>query len=386
MTLSLAGPRAPASGIASLLTIATLLVGACGSAEENRFTESTGLLTEDSTLTAPVLTSPASLPPLCGAGEAGVVSDATDEPVAQPTPWVWPAVQDGLTRCTQTSDRKEFRAWPFEPLSRTGGLEITGTWKTTSQGLVVDDIAVRNVRPTDARLRTLRVVARDPSGEVAHGLTDIAGVTDAEMARGLVIPGADPDGTTHPVAIPDPLDLPYTSERRIDPAAITLTFEVESYDVMYRVAAASEAERYADVDDVRAVPVGDELATRQEPVRLGSVPGGEVCLTDRGFDSYQEAVLALSLPRPTPRRPVRLIEDEPVFIATIELLHWPDWDEIHKSAAVVAEEPLDPIPDDWPVLSEEATDALADAWELCATDLVGRVVAVSRLPEYLPAD
>jgi hypothetical protein len=77
---------------------------------------------------------------------------------------------------------------------------------------------------------------------------------------------------------------------------------------------------------------------------------------------------------------VRLIEDEPDFVATTELLHWPDWDAIHKSGAAVTESPLDPIPADWPVLSDEETEALADAWELCATDISGRVVAISRLP------
>lgn len=370
--------------IAGLVVAALLFLGSCGARTEDRFTESTGVLSGRGSLTAPVLTSPASDPLSCPAENAGVVYGESGDEIERPVPWIWPRSADGMTRCNETLDEKRVLAWPFAPLPRAGGLEITGTWRPTAQGIMVEGIRIRNARPTDARLRVLRVIAHDTSEEVARGMTEVVGVTDVQRSDGVVVPGASPDGTIRSVSIPEPLLLPYTSERPIDAGAVALTFEVESYDVVYRIASAGEAERYADVDDIRAVPVGMELATHKNPVELGTTPGGEVCLTNRSFDTYQEAVIALSLPRPTPRRPERFVDDEPVFIATIEILHWPEWDDIHKSGAVVPEQPLDPIPDDWPTLSEDEKEALANAWELCATELAGRVVAVSRLPSHAP--
>lgn len=236
---------------------------------------------------------------------------------------------------------------------------------------MIESPRVVNLRPTDARIRTVRIVAADKTGPVAHGRTDLTG--SAEDSHDVVAPGADADGTYNETVVADEVRLALQVNRGVREDQLLFRFEVESYDQFYRVASEAEARRYTTETSPGERKANELLPARNGIVRLGTREGQNICLTNDPLNSQQEAASVLSLPFPVPKEPPTFVAEDQSFLVRLELADWPDWSSITKSGRIVRERPLQ--------TASRPTPSVPTGWEFCADDLQGRILSVHRLPD-----
>ena len=302
----------------------------------------------------------------------------------QPDQWVYVRLEEApFERCTGTlrsgagdlssvPDTKEegYLWWPFDPLPNQGGVELgAGAVSLRGRELVVSDIKLTNSRPVDARLRRITLTALDEAGRVvADGRSRTRGVSPEELANGLVIPR---NGT---VAFDELISLRLQVDPDEVPDAVDLSYEVETYDRFYRVAPGSEVGRYTTAAGGRVT------APRSGPVRLRL--DSDTCLGSVAPRTYDEAVAELGLPRLQYLTGKDRSAPDEAFVVALELVRWPEWDDIVKAGAVIGERPLS---NETGMRIEVGSDRYpispGGGYELCATDLRIRIASITFLPK-----